>query len=238
MEKEYNSPGDSLYEKLTREVYMEEIRKVLRQSKTLVGPFPPFNVEYTAAHPYDLFLEWFQIAIDHGVHEPHSMTLSTTDPNGYPDARVLIIKDVDQHGWYFASSSESEKGKQLEINPHVAVTFYWSEIGRQVRIRGKAVKMDKEVCARDFLKRGTVARAIALLGKQSTIMNRQQEADEAVCKQMAILQEQPDLVYPSWTLYRTEPEEVEFWQAQEDRNHFRLKYFYEQNQWLKRLLWA
>lgn len=217
---------------------MEDIRKVIKQSKTLAGPFPPFNIENTAAYPYDLFMEWFQIAIDNGVHEPHSMILSTTDSNGYPDARVLIIKDVDQHGWYFASSSESEKGKQIEHNPNVALTFYWSEIGRQVRIRGKAVKMDQEACTQDFLKRGTVARAIALLGKQSTIMNQQQEADEAIRKQMAILQEHPDLVYPAWTLYRTVPEEVEFWQAQEDRNHIRLKYYFEKDHWLKHLLWA
>ncbi len=217
---------------------MENIRKVIRQSKTLVGPFPPFNVENVPEHPYDLFLEWFQDAIDNGVHEPHSMTLSTADANGYPDARVLIIKDVDQHGWYFASSSGSEKGKQIETNPRVAMTFYWSEIGRQVRIRGKAVEMDQEVCAQDFLKRGTVARAIAMLGKQSTIMNRQQEAEKAVRHQMAILQEQPDLVYPSWTLYRTVAEEVEFWQAQENRNHNRLKYIFENDHWLKHLLWA
>ena len=217
---------------------MEEIRKVIKQSKTLVGPFPPFNVENLPEHPYDLFLEWFQVAIENGVHEPHSMTLSTTDHNGYPDARVLIIKDVNQHGWYFASSSESEKGKQIEYNPHVALTFYWSEIGRQVRVRGKAIKMDKEVCAQDFLKRGAVARAIALLGKQSTIMNEQQEADEALRNQMAILEEHPNLVYPSWTLYRTVPEEVEFWQAQEDRNHIRLKYFFKKDHWLKHLLWA
>jgi pyridoxamine 5'-phosphate oxidase len=217
---------------------MVDIRKVIRQSKTLIGPFPPFNVENAPEHPYDLFPDWFQVAIENGVHEPHSMTLSTTDPNGYPDARVLIIKDVDQHGWYFASSSESEKGKQIEHNRNVAMTFYWPEIGRQVRIRGKAVKMDQEVCAQDFLKRGTVARAIALLGKQSTIMNRQQDADEAVRKQMAILQEHPDLVYRSWTLYRTVPEEVEFWQAQEDRNHIRLKYFFEKDHWSKHLLWA
>ena len=59
------------------------------------------------------------------------MTLSTTNHNGCPDARVLIMKDVDQHGWYFASSSQSEKGKQILVNPNVALTFYWSLTGRQ-----------------------------------------------------------------------------------------------------------
>ncbi|HYK74201.1 MAG TPA: pyridoxamine 5'-phosphate oxidase family protein [Pseudoneobacillus sp.] len=82
--------------------------------------------------PHELFLEWFQVALSKGVHEPHSMILSTTDKNGFPDARVLIIKDVDQYVWYFASSSFSEKGKQIEMNPHVAITFYWSLIGKQV----------------------------------------------------------------------------------------------------------
>ncbi|MCM3667224.1 pyridoxamine 5'-phosphate oxidase family protein [Mesobacillus subterraneus] len=91
---------------------MDDTRKVIRQSKTLKGPFPGFNISAAPELPYQLFLEWFQVAIDNGVHEPHAMTLSTTDENGDSDSRVLIIKDVDENGWYFASSSLSEKGKQ------------------------------------------------------------------------------------------------------------------------------
>jgi len=217
---------------------MDDIRKVIRHSKTLKGPFQEFNTNKTSDYPNELFLEWFQDAIDNGVHEPHSMTLSTTDHNGFPDARVLIIKDVDQYGWYFASSSQSEKGKQLDINPNVAMTFYWSLIGRQVRIRGRATKMDKEISARDFLGRSTIARAIALLGKQSSILNEQHELDEALNKQIDILQHNPKLVFPSWTLYRVVAKEVEFWQADEDRKHVRLKYSFEGDKWLKNLLWA
>ncbi|MFF2878618.1 pyridoxamine 5'-phosphate oxidase family protein [Gottfriedia sp. NPDC057991] len=83
---------------------MDNIRKVIRKSKTLNGPFPAFNFNNASEYPNELFLEWFQDAIDYGIHEPHAMTLSSVDHNGIPNARVLIIKDVDQYGWYFASS--------------------------------------------------------------------------------------------------------------------------------------
>lgn len=217
---------------------MDGTRKAIRQSKTLKGPFPEFNINAAPDFPYQLFLEWFQVAIDHGVHEPHAMTLSTTDKNGDPDARVLIIKDVDEHGWYFASSSLSEKGKQLEINPNAAMTFYWSPIGGQVRIRGQAIKLDKKISAEDFLNRGTVARAIALLGKQSSILIDEHEFEEALTRQLEILERDPTIVYPTWTLYRLAPKEVEFWQADQDRKHKRLKYVLEGDIWIKNLLWA
>jgi len=215
----------------------EDIRKVIRKSKTLNGPFPVFNINDAAVSPNELFLEWFQEAIDYGVHEPHSMILYTTDHNGFPDARVLIIKDVDQYGWYFASSSQSEKGKQINMNPNVAMTFYWSLIGRQVRIRGRASKMEKELNAQDFLGRGTVARAIALIGKQSSILKEQSEFDKALNKQIEILHHNPNLVLPYWTLYRVVAKEVEFWQADEDRKHIRLRYTFEGDRWGKNLLW-
>lgn len=216
---------------------MEDIRKVIRNSKTLNGPFPVFNINNASERPEELFLEWFQVAIDYGVHEPHSMTLSTVDDDGSPDARVLIIKDVDQNGWYFATSSQSEKGKQINSNPNVAMTFYWSIIGRQVRIRGRAIEMEKELSTQDFLGRGTIARAIALTGKQSSIFKTQSEFDETLNKQIEKLQHNPNLVLPSWTLYQVVAQEVEFWQADENRKHIRLKYYLNGDSWLKNLLW-
>ncbi|MFB7142860.1 pyridoxal 5'-phosphate synthase [Gottfriedia sp. NPDC056225] len=216
---------------------MDDIRKAIRKCKTLNGPFPEFNINNASEYPNELFLEWYQEAVDYGVHETHSMALSTTDHNGYPDARVLIIKDVDQHGWYFATSLQSEKGKQIDFNPNVAMTFYWTLIGRQVRIRGRAIKMEKELSAQDFLARGTVARAVALIGKQSSILKEHFEFDEALNKQIEILQQNPNLVFPSWTLYRVVAKVVEFWQADENRRHIRLKYCFEGDRWGKKLLW-
>ncbi|CEG26244.1 pyridoxine/pyridoxamine 5'-phosphate oxidase [Bacillus sp. B-jedd] len=216
---------------------MNKIRQVIRQSKTLIGPFPEFNIHEVPALPHDLFLQWCQTAIEHDVLDPHSMTLSTVDQNGYPDARVLILKDVDEGGWYFASSSKSEKGKQIEINPNVALTFYWSQVGRQIRIRGKAIEMEKDKSAKEFLKRGMIARALTLIEKQSTELRERGEVEKALEIEIKRLQHNPDLISSSWVLYRVAAREVEFWQADEERNHIRLKYTLDQNKWKRNLLW-
>lgn len=217
---------------------MERIRENIRALQSLAGPLPAFFTDDAQDDPHELFLEWFQTAIDNGVHEPHSMTLSTIDPDGTPDARVLILKDVDDKGWYFASSSESNKGKQMKTNPSVALTFYWSLIGRQVRIRGQAVPMGQELSAIDFLNRGIIARAIALIGKQSAVLDDRFKFDEALKEQMNLLRDNPDIVSPSWTLYRVDASVVEFWQGNEERKHIRLRYQPNGNRWNKELLWT
>ncbi|MBD1381842.1 pyridoxine/pyridoxamine 5'-phosphate oxidase [Metabacillus arenae] len=216
---------------------MEDTSKLIGERKTLVGPFPPFNPYKRFEYPHELFLEWFQAAIANGEHEPQSMTLSTTDPYGFPDARILILKDIDENGWYFASSSKSKKGKQLEVNPNVALTFYWSLIGRQVRVRGKVMGMGKERSTNDFLNRGIVARAIALLDKQSSILEKRSDFDIALIEQLNRLKENPASVSNSWTLYRVVAKEVEFWQGNEERKHIRLKFNYDGEKWTQNLLW-
>ena len=215
-----------------------EMRELLRECKTLVGPFPEFHPQDTPKYPVDLFIEWLQNAIQNGVPEPHAMILATADCNGYPDSRVLILKDIDQDGWYFASSSLSVKGMQIQGNPRVALTFYWPSIGRQIRIRGVAEKMSEEQSAQDFLDRGTIARAVALIGKQSTILESLLTFDEAVMEQIANIEEKPDQVYELWTLYRVAATEVEVWQADRERKHIRLKYRLKKEKWTKNLLWA
>ncbi|UOQ43746.1 pyridoxal 5'-phosphate synthase [Halobacillus salinarum] len=217
---------------------MNHVRNKIQNSKTLLGPFPTFEVQETPDSPYELFLNWFQVAYDHDIHEPHAMTLSTVDKDGNPDSRVLILKDVDEEGWYFSTSTNSEKGKQLMTTSNVSLNFYWSLIGRQIRIRGNAIKMDKETNVKDFLNRGKVARAISLIGKQSSILVKQSDFEEALSDQLSNLENNPLEVSDSWALYIVRANEVEFWQADEKRQHLRLKYFLKGDHWIKKLLWA
>ncbi|HYK74200.1 MAG TPA: pyridoxine 5'-phosphate oxidase C-terminal domain-containing protein [Pseudoneobacillus sp.] len=77
-----------------------------------------------------------------------------------------------------------------------------------------------------------------MIGKQSSILRDQHEFDDALTKQINNLQHNPNIVYPSWTLYRVEANEVKFWQADKERKHVRLKFNLEGAQWLKNLLWA
>lgn len=211
--------------------------ELLKNLKALQGTFPEFDPTDVPSKPNELFQEWLQVAINKGVQEPHAMTLSTIDSNGNPDARVLILKDIDEHGWYFASSSNHNKGQQLKINPNVSLNFYWPLIGRQIRIRGVSKSMGVEQSAKDFLARGEIARANALLGKQGKVLFERKELEEALQKQVERMENEPNIVDLHWSLYKVMAKEVEFWQGDRERKHIRLLYRLEDNEWIKELLW-
>ncbi|MGP4078732.1 pyridoxine/pyridoxamine 5'-phosphate oxidase [Pseudalkalibacillus sp. R45] len=216
---------------------MKQTKDLLRNLKALTGPFPDFQFNNIPNNPSELFLEWLYIAIEKGVPEPHAMTLSTVDEIGAPDARVLILKNVTCNRWYFATSATSRKGEQLKLNPKVALTFYWSEIGRQVRVRGVASVMPPEACSKDFLERSSGARALALVGYQSKEMMQRQMLEDALLKAKELVKEVPDTVSPTWKLYTVDPDEVEFWQGDPDRKHIRVQYQRNGESWGHRLLW-
>lgn len=213
------------------------MKQLLRNLKVLEGPFPAFDYAHTPPSPHELFIEWLKLAIEQGVREPHAMTLSTIRSDDQPDARVLILKNIDHLGWYFASSGESNKGKQLKRKNSVALTFYWPEQGRQVRIVGHAHKADDELRKKDFLARSEMARAGALIGKQSSLLHRREEIDEALAVQQEVVRANPDIMYDEWMLYVVNATEVEFWQGDQDRKHLRVKYYKANNGWNKQLLW-
>lgn len=137
---------------------MDETCKLLRALPALSG-HPPAAVEPVHEEPETLFLRWLQTAVDAGVAEPHAMTLSTVDNVGVPDARVLILKDVDRRGWAFASTRSSAKASQLAANPQAALTFWWQPLLRSVRVRGQVVEASREESLEDLQARSEVSRA-------------------------------------------------------------------------------
>ncbi|MBN9364888.1 MULTISPECIES: pyridoxal 5'-phosphate synthase [unclassified Devosia] len=216
---------------------IETTRRRLARLPSLAGPLWPFDTEATPTEPHSLFLDWLGFAIDAGLREPHAMTLSSVDAEGQPDARILILKDVDAAGWCFASDAQSPKGRQLAANPRVALTFYWPRLGQQVRVRGTASPAPRQRSAADFLARSATARAIASLGRQSRPLEH--IGALAAPYEVALRQQQhePAPVSDSWTLYVVAASSVEFWQGRNDRRHVRLRYERSDGHWRKQLLW-
>ena len=133
--------------------------KQLRALPALSGSAPSLDLRALPEDPVMLFLQWLAVAQDHQVAEPHSMTLSTVDADGVPDARVLVLKDVDERGWAFASTRSSIKGGQLAANPHAALTFWWQPLVRSVRVRGAVVEASREDSLADLRARSAAAQA-------------------------------------------------------------------------------
>jgi pyridoxamine 5'-phosphate oxidase len=214
-----------------------ELRTVLRSLPVFAVDLPEFDVEQVPDDPANLFVTWLTAAIDAGVREPHAMTLSTCGENGQPDARVLILKDLDSQGWWFATDSTGAKGRQLTQSPVAALTFYWPDMGRQVRVRGGVVVASRERSAEDFLDRGLGARAVALASQESDPLQHLAECTAAVTAARERLEDDPGLVSPTWALYAVVADQIEFWQADSDRQHVRLQYVRDQVRWTRRLLW-
>lgn len=131
----------------------------LRAQPTLGGDAPPLDSlsDLTDA-PEDLFIAWLSGAIDGGVAEPHAATLATVGSDGVPDARTLILKDVDARGWAFAGPRSSRKAEQLAVHPTAALNFWWQPLVRAVRVRGRVDEASVADSAADLASRSTAAR--------------------------------------------------------------------------------
>lgn len=167
------------------------------------------------------------------------MTLSTVDDKGHPDARVLILKGLDESGWHFSVRADSVKGQQIAANSNVALSFYWPQLGRQVRLRGKAVELSEAKSAQSFTARSISARAAATASKQSQVLNSPEELRDSLTEAEKLMQEDPGYVLPAWKACAMQPDTVEFWQGASDRMHERLQYVKDSDDggWEKRRLW-
>lgn len=222
---------------MTAARHRDDLRAQLRELEVFAGEMADFDVSRAPAHPAELFLRWLQEAIDAGVREPHAMTLSTVDAQGRPNSRVLILKGLGDGRWEFATGRGSRKGKELHESSWAALSFYWSQLGRQVRVRGRVLEAGAQRSAEDFLARSRGARIEALAGTQSEVLGDPGDLQEALREAGILIEQDPGAVDEEWALYGLVPEEVEFWQAHPERRHVRLRYLLHESAWERALLW-
>lgn len=212
--------------------------ELLRSQQVFPAEMPEFHPGEAPDDPVSLFFSWLSQAIRDRVPAPQTMTLATADDKGRPSSRVLICRDVDSDGrWYFASGAGSAKGRELAVNPHAALSFFWIQQGRQIRVRGTAISSGIEASAADFLARHPASRAEALVGRQSQKLDNPAELDQALSDAEARIDAEPELVDRDWTLYALTADQVEFWQGDRQRRHVRLRYQRVGQAWTRQLLW-
>lgn len=128
----------------------ESFRRMLRALPDFPEHLPDFDPAAAPADPAELFRQWLAEALDAGVLQPNACSLATADNLGRPSSRMLILKDIDDDGWHFATSRGSRKGRELSSNPHAALNFFWPQLGRQVRVAGDVVELSAEASAADW----------------------------------------------------------------------------------------
>jgi pyridoxamine 5'-phosphate oxidase len=169
---------------------------------------------------------WFDDAAAGGVGEPNAMVLATADADGRPDARMVLLKGLDESGLRFFTSHTSAKGRQLAANPYGSIVFPWHDLQRQVRLNGPVHAVDDAEADAYFATRPWGSQVSAVASPQSQVIASRAVLDEA---RAAAAARHPEGGGPvprpgTWGGYRLEPELVEFWQGRRDRLHDRLQY--------------
>ena len=108
------------------------------------------------------------------------MTVATVDRDGFPDARMILLKGVDERGFVFYTNMGSAKAQALMHDPRVALCFYWAEIGKQVRVRGRADMVNDEEADTYFATRPRLSQISAWASKQSQPMRGYFELESEV----------------------------------------------------------
>ena len=214
------------------------LRERLRALPAFARPgLPVFDADAAPPSPHELFVAWMDEAIEAGLLAPQAATLSTADAAGHVHARTLVLKDVTADGWWFASQSTGPKGRDLAANPHAAMTFFWPELGRQVKVTGSAASAGAEASRADFLARPDTSRAAGLVNRQSEPLGSLEEYQRAFDEALRAVTADPALAAPGWTAYVLAPTEVEFWQAPDNGPHTRLLYRTGADGWTRGLMW-
>ena len=165
------------------------------------------------------------------------MSVATVDPDGCPDARMLLLKGVDERGFVFYTNLGSAKARALIHNPRVALCFYWHEIGKQVRVRGRANMVSDEEADAYFATRPRLSQISAWASKQSQSMRGYFELETEVTKS-AFHFGLGKIPRPHfWSGFRVAPERIEFWLQKPFRRHQRILYEQTLAGWQKRWLY-
>ncbi len=189
-------------------------------------------------NPFKLFEEWFNQAKKTEINDPNALALGTSDKEGNPSVRMVLLKDFSQKGFIFYTNLNSKKSEDIKVNPNASMCFHWKSLLRQVRVIGKINSVSSKDADEYYNSRAYGSRIGAWASKQSQILDNTDELTKSINIFKKRFPDENNVPRPNyWSGWNLSPKEIEFWLDGTNRIHQRLKYIkLDEKNWKKVLL--
>lgn len=174
--------------------------------------------------PFAVFEEWFALAEESEVNDPHAMALASADETGLPDVRMVLLNARDERGYCFFTNFGSDKGRQLLANPQAAAVFHWKSLRRQVRLRGPVEVVNPAESDAYFASRNRGSQIASSASLQSRPLDNRATLEARVETLAAEIGETPVTRPDHWAGFRIKPTMMEFWKDGQYRLHDRVRF--------------
>src|SRR5215213_11263289 len=165
------------------------------------------------------------------IPEPTAFALATVGADGRPSVRIVLLKDVDEHGFVFYTNYESRKGRELLATRRAALCFHWMPLEVQVRVEGEVTTVTDEEADAYFASRPRGSQIGAWASTQSRTLARREDL-EARVKQYEREYEGKSVTRPKhWSGFRVSPDRMEFWKGMPSRLHEREVFHRDGTSW-------
>ena len=173
--------------------------------------------------PFQIAKDWLAEAVSSEINDPNAIALSTVDADGLPNARMVLLKDIEDAAFVFYTNYDSQKGQELQASGKAAFVMHWKSLRRQIRVRGVVEKEDGPQADAYYNSRSLQSRIGAWASQQSRPLSSRASLMADAAKQGVRHGTHPTRP-PFWGGFRITPVEIEFWADGAFRLHDRFKW--------------